>query len=197
MTKDMLLALTPYATLLRQWNSKINLVSPYTLEQLETRHLADSAQLLDYLPLSPMHIADVGTGAGLPGLVLAILAPQHTFSLIESDTRKAAFLITVVQQLGLKNVQVLNQRVENISLTIPADIVTARAFAPLERLLPETQHLLAPKGYWLLLKGEALDVELRVCETLFPMTTERFPSKVISSDGACGWVIKITLKARP
>jgi 16S rRNA (guanine527-N7)-methyltransferase len=187
--------LTRYAALLREWNPKINLVSPKTLSELETRHIADSAQLMEYLPKASTTIADVGTGGGFPGLVLAILCPHHTFILIESDARKAAFLRTVVQELQLQNTTIKNQRVEDIELQPKASIVTARAFAPLERLLPQTQHLLAKNGAWLLLKGEAVDAELRVCETLFPMTVTIKPSKIMTNteegNSAAGVVVKL------
>lgn len=185
-------SLKPYAALLREWTKKINLVSPDTLETLEERHFKDCAQLLSFLPLEPTTILDVGSGAGLPGLVLAILAPHHTFTLAESDTRKAAFLLTVVQSLGLKNVKVWAKRVEDIPTSETFTIITARAFAPLERLLPQTRPYLAPKGRWLLLKGEAIDAELRACETMFPMTVVRTPSIVPSKQGNHGWVIEIT-----
>lgn len=180
-----------YATLLREWNPKINLVSPTTLPALESRHIADSAQLIEDLPITPSHIADVGTGAGLPGLILAILCPQHRFTLIESDSRKSAFLLTVIQDLGLTNVQVKNQRVEDVVLNPKADVITARAFAPLERLLPQTQHLLGENSCWLLLKGEAYDTELRACETLFPMTFSVKPSKLSLNGQEGGVVLKI------
>ena len=148
-------------------------------------------QLLDYLPAQPSQIADIGSGAGLPGLVLAILAPHHQYSLIESDTRKAAFLQTVQQNLNLNHVKVYPERVEKLTLPQPIDFITARAFAPLPRLLPQTQHLLAKNGCWLLLKGEAIDVELKACGTLFPMTVRTYESKVPASDGGKGVVVQI------
>jgi len=188
-----------FAQRLREWNNKINLISPTTVPELELRHIADSAQLIDDLPTEPCIVADVGTGGGFPGLVLAILCPQHAFTLIESDSRKAAFLMTIIQELNLKNVQVKNQRVEDVQLSSLADYVTARAFAPLERLLPQTRHLLSKNGQWLLLKGEAVDVELRVCETLFPMTTSVKPSKILLKENGnekpAGVVVHI--KPRP
>lgn len=186
-----------YAALLREWNPKINLVSPSTLPELELRHIADSAQLVADLPETPCHVADVGTGAGFPGLVLTTLCPHHTFTLIESDSRKAAFLMTVIQELQLKNVQVKNQRVEDVQLSPLADYVTARAFAPLERLLPQTRHLLHEKGAWLLLKGEAVDIELRACETLFPMTTTVKPSKIMLKENGIERPAGVVVQIKP
>jgi 16S rRNA (guanine527-N7)-methyltransferase len=180
-----------YAARLREWNIRINLVSPETLKDLESRHLADCCQLLAHLPTNPQNILDLGTGAGLPGLVLAIEAPQHQLTLLESDSRKCAFLRTIIQELNLKNTQVLNQRLEMLPPHPAYTVITARAFAPLTRLLPQSRPLLAPTGRWLLLKGEAVDEELRACETLFPMTTQRWPSKVPSRSGQQGWILEI------
>jgi 16S rRNA (guanine527-N7)-methyltransferase len=187
--------LAQYAALLRQWNPRINLVAPATLNTLESRHWEDCAQLIQYLPEAPTHILDVGSGAGLPGLVVAALTPQHAVALCESDQRKAAFLHTAVQTLALKNVAVYACRVEQLTsqpgFVAPA-LITARAFAPADKILKLTAPLLAPGGQWLLLKGQAVDVELRTCETLFPMTITRHPSTVPDKDGRVGWVVRIT-----
>jgi 16S rRNA (guanine527-N7)-methyltransferase len=198
--------LATYATLLRQWNPTINLVAPSTLAELEERHITDSAQLADYLPKDPRRVLDVGTGAGLPGLVLAIVAPQHTYTLVESDARKCAFLHTAKHELALPHVSIHNLRIENLAtaptpLGTPShlggyDIVTARAFAPLPKLLALTQPYLAPQGSWWLLKGQAVDEELRACETTFPMTIQRHPSKVSSPTSESGWVINLSPRSR-
>jgi 16S rRNA (guanine527-N7)-methyltransferase len=186
-------ALTQYAQRLREWNQRINLVGPETLKHLERRHLADCLQLISYLPTEKsLKIMDLGTGAGLPGLVLAIACPQHQLTLVESDSRKCAFLHTVIQDLGLTNTTVLNQRLETLSATPTYQVITARAFAPLSKILPLSRGFLAPEGHWLLLKGVAVDEELRGCETLFPMTTTRWQSKVADDGGTHGWVLKIT-----
>lgn len=180
-----------YAARLREWNTKINLVSPDTLKDLEQRHWLDCAQLIDYLPTESVNILDLGTGAGLPGLVLAILAPQHRYTLVESDSRKCAFLHTIVQDLKLPQVEICNQRVESLNRHHQYDVITARAFAPLEKILTMSEPFLKPEGCWLLLKGAAVDEELRTCETLFPMTVEQTSSRVLSSKGETGWVLKI------
>lgn len=183
--------LSTYASLLRQWNARINLVAPGTLDVLETRHIADCEQLKADMPEHPVSILDVGSGAGLPGLVLAIEAPQHRYTLCESDQRKAAFLMTAVQALGLKNVTVKPCRVEQLETSELFAVITCRAFAPLPRLLPQTRHLLAADGCWLLLKGEAVDEELKACETLMPLAIQRRPSRVQGKGGARGWVLKL------
>ncbi len=180
-----------YAALLRQWNPKINLVSPTTLPHLEERHLLDCAQLAPHLPANgPLEILDVGSGAGLPGLVLAILAPQHRFTLAERDQRKAAFLHTAIHSMGLANVKVHAADVKVLQNQF--DIITSRAWASLSDILSLTAPLLTEQGAWLLLKGKALDAELRACETLFHLTTERAPSIVPSIDGEHGWILKLS-----
>lgn len=185
-------ALTQYAQRLREWNQRINLVGPETLNHLEQRHLADCLQLVEYLPAEKsLNIMDLGTGAGLPGILLAIACPQHQFTLVESDSRKCAFLRTVIHDLALTNTTVLNQRLEALNPTPMYQVITARAFAPLAKILPLSREFLAPNGHWLLLKGVAVDEELRTCETLFPMTTARWQSKVADEGGAYGWVLKI------
>jgi len=180
-----------YAELLRQWNPKINLVAPSTLPHLEERHLLDSAQLAPHLPSEDgLEVLDVGSGAGLPGIILAILHPTHRFTLAERDQRKAAFLHTAVHGLGLSNVKVHAGDVK--TLTGPYQIITSRAWASLSDILEITSPLLATRGQWLLLKGKALDEELKACETLFHLTTHLTPSIVPSLDGEHGWIVRLS-----
>lgn len=182
--------LIQYAKLLRLWNPKINLVAPSTLPELEERHIKDSAQLAPHLAaLSPSQVLDVGSGAGLPGLILAILAPQHSYTLAERDQRKSAFLRTSAHALGLTNVTIHAGDVRDLKNQY--NLITCRAWADLKDILTLTSPLLAPNGEWLLLKGQALDAELTTCETLFHLTTERWPSIVPGRDGDRGWVVKI------
>lgn len=180
-----------YADLLRQWNPRINLVAPSTLPHLEERHVLDCAQLAPHLPAEgPLEVLDVGSGAGLPGLILAILAPRHRFTLAERDQRKAAFLITAAHSLGLGNVKVHAGDVKKLQNQY--DIITSRAWASLADILELTSPLLTEQGAWLLLKGKALDAELKACETLFHLTTDRTPSIVSSIDGEHGWIIRLS-----
>ena len=120
--------LAEYLNLLRKWQQKINLVGPRTLEDPWTRHILDSAQLVEQIPPGSRHIVDLGSGAGFPGLVIGILMDVPV-SLIEVDKRKAAFLRQVKQAVDASNVGIINQRIENVSIT--ADVITARALAPL------------------------------------------------------------------
>ncbi|NBV54557.1 MAG: 16S rRNA (guanine(527)-N(7))-methyltransferase RsmG [Proteobacteria bacterium] len=180
--------LDSYIQLLRQWNTTINLVAPGTLADVEQRHIQDCAQLVPHVAHLPAQkILDVGSGGGLPGLILAILAPQHTYTLSERDQRKSAFLRTAAHQLQLTNVTISAADVK--TLTEQYDIITARAFSSLLNILQDTSPLLAPAGHYLLLKGQAIDEELRACETKFHLTTERWPSIVAGN----GWVVRLKL----
>lgn len=178
--------LKAYAGLLRQWNPTINLVAPGTLPDLEVRHIADSAQLAPHLPVEPTHILDVGSGAGLPGIILAILCPQHTFTLAERDQRKSAFLLTAAHTLGLSNVQVHAGDVRALPEKTYG-LITARAWASLADILELTNPLRAQNAGWLLLKGEAVDAEITAyqggAKSTSAMTFTRTPS--ITNAKAC------------
>ncbi|MCF8495032.1 MAG: 16S rRNA (guanine(527)-N(7))-methyltransferase RsmG [Alphaproteobacteria bacterium] len=125
-----------YHDLLLKWQKAVNLVSPGTLEDAWGRHFADSAQILDFLPPAPTKavLADLGSGAGFPGLVLALLRPDLEVHLIESDERKGQFLKTVSRETRACTL-VHTQRIEAMGADISPDIATARALAPLETLL--------------------------------------------------------------
>jgi 16S rRNA (guanine527-N7)-methyltransferase len=188
-------ALSLYAARLREWNPKINLVGPETLARLETRHFKDCLQLTQYLSKSStLKILDLGSGAGLPGLVLALACPQHQITLVESDSRKCAFLYTIIQELKINNAQIAQTRLEKFSSPTLYQVITARAFAPLPKILILSQKLLAPQGSWLLLKGKAVDDEIRACETLFPVTISRWRSMIQEPEDEQGWVINIKIK---
>ena len=133
--------LNHYYDLLLKWQKTINLVSPSTIKDAKKRHFDDSRQLSQYIPQETKNICDIGSGAGFPALVLAILNPQIHFNLIESDTRKCAFLRTVSRETLCDNVTIHNDRVENIIDNIKADMVTARALASLEMLINYTEPL--------------------------------------------------------
>jgi 16S rRNA (guanine527-N7)-methyltransferase len=138
---------------LRKWSVAINLVSPATLSESWDRHILDSAQIFQLAPSGTRHWADLGAGGGLPGLVIAILARGSGMrvSLVESDRRKGAFMAQQIAAQGL-DAQVLTTRAEALA-PLNADVVSARALAPLPRLLPMVARHLAPGGTALLPKG--------------------------------------------
>lgn len=151
-------SLETYAALLRRWQGSINLVGPKTLDDVWTRHFGDSGQVLDFLPNEPLRVVDFGTGAGFPGMVLAMLRADLDVHLVESDQRKCAFLRTVARETAT-NVTIHNDRVENLP-PLEAQVVTARALAPLDKLLGYAQPHLTADGFCIFLKGQNVDAEL-------------------------------------
>ncbi len=166
--------LNDYATLLLRWNTKINLISRGDASRLAERHIEDALQLADLVPANVPAGIDLGSGGGLPGLVLAIATGVH-FHLVESDKRKAAFLREAAR-ITAAPATIHNIRVEAADLA-PALLITARAFAPLPRLLAMAHRLLAPNGVLLLPKGESADRELTEAANGWNMTVQKIPSK--------------------
>jgi 16S rRNA (guanine527-N7)-methyltransferase len=164
--------------LLNEWQAKFNLVSNNSLPDVWQRHIADSAQLFKYLNEQIDSVYDIGSGAGFPALVLAIMAqeqyPSMKFTLIESITKKTLYLNEVKTALNLNNVTVLNKRTEDLTLP-PADVITARAVASLDKLLgyvfkftTRQTRLVFPKGKSYREELEAADknwnFKLEVCD---------------------------------
>jgi 16S rRNA (guanine(527)-N(7))-methyltransferase RsmG len=172
-TRDARLA--TYTDLLLRWNATINLVSARTASDVEQRHIADSLQLLPLLPPAGP-IADLGSGAGLPGIVLAAALPEREVHLVESDRRKSAFLIDAAGRMGLARVTIHPQRIEQAILP-PIAAMTARALAPLETLLGFAVRILAPGGVAILPKGRNAEQELTAAAAHWHFTIERFESR--------------------
>lgn len=183
-SRETLGRLERYAELLTRWQTAINLVAAGTLPDLWRRHMLDSAQLLRYLPRVPCRLADLGSGAGFPGLVLAILGAGEV-TLIEADGRKCAFLREAVRVTAAKAV-VREGRIEQCPKG-GFEAVTVRGLAPLSELLRHAQALLAPGGTALFLKGRKAEEELTAARKAWKMSLERFPS--ISEPG--GQVLRI------
>ena len=177
--------LAHYAALLRAWNPKINLVSKQTLADLEARHFADSAQLIALAPPDATTWADLGSGGGFPGLVIAILASEHRpalrVTLVESDQRKAVFLRTVARETGVP-VTVLADRAEAIP-PLGTDVLSARALAPLTALLDHAARHLRPGGTALFPKGATWRSEVDEALERWRFHCENLPSAT-SADGA-------------
>jgi len=147
--------LSSFAGMVTRWNPRINLISPGTLPEIWTRHIADSAQLFRYLPERADSLVDIGSGGGFPAIVLAILLAasgrRMKIDLIESDRRKAAFLSTALRGLGL-SATVHPRRADEVA-PLAAAVVTARALAPLERLVPLALRHLDRDGVGIFPKG--------------------------------------------
>ena len=162
-----------YLELLKKWQRQINLVANSTLVDVWQRHILDSAQLARFYPPNTKKILDVGSGAGFPGLVLAILGDVEV-DLVESDQRKAIFLSTVINSLSLP-AKVYNQRIEILPNLAP-DVITARALAPVPKLLKLVENQLSPGAVCLFLKGASVEDELTNLESYSTMTFKCYPS---------------------
>lgn len=170
--------LQAYEKLLRKWQPRINLVGSSTLEMIWRRHFQDSAQLVALAPGNALIWADLGSGAGFPGLVIALLLREREGALvhlIESDTRKCAFLRTVAQSLDLP-VEIHDQRIDQVA-PLRADVVTARALAPLPKLLELGLIHRAEKGLILFLKGQDIDKELTEATKSWIFDEDRLQSR--------------------
>jgi len=167
-----------YEQLLIKWNSAINLVSPATLPNLRDRHIDDSAQLWDLSMPTAGRWVDLGSGGGLPGIVISIMAQRQDvdITLVESDQRKATFLRTVVRELDLRRVTILSRRIEDIE-PLSADFLSARALAPMAGLLPMISRHLNRDGQAWLLKGAQWREECRVVQQSWRFNLRRFPSR--------------------
>ena len=159
--------------LLRQWQRRINLVGASTLADPWRRHVVDSAQLLPLLPTGSARLIDLGSGAGFPGLVLAI-AGTADVTLVDGDARKCAFLAEAARITDAR-VEIIHGRIESLAAG-PFDIVTARALAPLDRLIALARPLLAPGGVLLLLKGRGFASELTAAADRWKMRVATWPS---------------------
>ena len=155
---------------LARWNNRFNLTGITDLESMVTHHLLDSLAVHRYL--HGQSIADVGTGAGFPGLPLALVNPERRFTLIDSNGKKIRFVSHAVRTLGLMNVEPLQARVETLRPERPFDTVLARAFAPLPQLLEavaplcgSSTRVLAMKGKWPQSELEGLPRLWRVAES--------------------------------
>ncbi len=163
---------------LERWQARINLVGAASLADVWRRHVLDSAQLLPLIPTGARTLLDLGSGAGFPGLVLAILgrdrAPELRVHLVESNARKCAFLGEVVGASGCI-AEIHNRRIEAMK-PFAADVVTARACAPLGRLLGHTEPFLGPGTRCLFLKGRNVERELTDSQESWNMRTTRITS---------------------
>lgn len=145
-------AIEEFANLLATEGELRGLIGPKEVERIWSRHIVNCAALLQFLPKRGV-VMDVGSGAGLPGIVLAVARPDLEVRLVEVMERRCDWLIEVMERLGLDNVEVIRERSENLGRADRVEVVTARAVAPLDKLLRLTSKLIAPGGQLLALKG--------------------------------------------
>ena len=180
-SRETLDRLKTYESLLQRWQKTINLVAPSTLDQIWGRHFADSAQILALAPSEPKNWIDLGSGAGFPGLVVATLlapTPKPRVILVESDSRKAAFLREAAREMAVP-VDILPLRIEAAATRASLkrlSVVSARALAPLPRLLALAAPFCGPETVCLFLKGREAARELQTAETEWTFESELVPS---------------------
>ena len=172
--------LTQYVDLLKKWQKTINLVSKNTLNDVWARHILDCGQIFPFTGDATSKIMDIGSGAGLPGLVLAIMRQGQwgdyatPITLVESDQRKCAFLSVAAHSCGV-TVDIRNQRLENLEAMQP-DVITARALASVDTLLEWTKAQHHPKLQCVFLKGAQVDEELTSLAEKPNIKIEKSPS---------------------
>ncbi|MDN4986218.1 16S rRNA (guanine(527)-N(7))-methyltransferase RsmG [Bradyrhizobium arachidis] len=179
-----------YIALLREWQAKTNLVAPSTLPHLWTRHIADSLQLVDLAPLAKRW-ADLGSGGGFPGVVLACAmagTPGASVHLVERIAKKAAFLreaVRVTTSPGIVHLAEIGDNVDRI--TGPVDCVTARALAPLHQLIGFAEPLMRQGAKALFLKGQDVEAELTEAAKYWNIQPQLHQSRT-----GDGWIVELT-----
>ena len=169
-----------YHELLLKWQEKINLISPNSIDEARERHFEDSLQLLGYLPARPIHIVDIGSGAGFPGICLALSRDDIQLTLIESDQKKCAFMRTVSRETSV-NFKIFNKRIETVDCEeLPSiDFITSRALCDLKKMFdfvrPWMKNNLDLR--LLLLKGENVESEIIEAEKFYNFQYDKYPSK--------------------
>ena len=169
-----------FVELLTSWNQKMNLVSRNSLDCVWERHVLDSVQLIKYIPTSITHLLDIGSGSGFPAVVLAILMqekiPEAKVTMVESIAKKTMYLKDVCGKLNLDNANIINSRVESISMPA-ADIITARAVASLDILCGYTAKIGSNKTESLFLKGRSYETELAEAQKNWKFDLQVCPNK--------------------
>ena len=168
-----------FLALLEKWQRRINLVADSTMVDVWQRHILDSAQLVKFYPPNTKKVLDVGSGAGFPGLILAIMGNVEV-DLVEADYRKAVFLSTVASSLGLP-AKIHNKRIETLPNLGP-DVITARALAPVSKLMKLIENQISLNTVCLFLKGGSVEDELTEFQTYSTIASSKHPS-LSSADG--------------
>lgn len=156
--------LVSYMHLLAEWNKTHNLTAVDDLEEMLSLHIFDCASIIPYIKGSTL--LDVGSGAGLPGMVLAILSPALDVTSVETRGKKAQFQMFAANKLGLKNFVVENTRIEDFKPKQKFAMVTSRAFSSLENFVTGSKGAIAPNGRWLAMKGQVPEDELKVLKKM-------------------------------
>ncbi len=193
-SRETLDRLGAYAATLLKWQSRINLISRGTIDSIWRRHFADSAQIVGHLRQDAQRLVDLGSGAGFPGLVVKVLRPDIDVTLVEADQRKAAFLQAAAIASGVR-VDVVPRRIESLAgdpLRPAADVVSARALAPLPTLLALAAGWIDDEPQFLFLKGKDVESELISAAKCWTMNVRKIQSAVQTD----AWLLSIESLAR-
>lgn len=151
-------ALMDYLALLQKWNKAYNLTAIKDPKQMVIYHVLDSLAIVPYIKGDT--VLDVGTGAGMPGVMLAIICPEKHITMLDSNGKKTRFLQNLKREMKLENIRIINDRVEAVPADNQFDCITSRAFASLSDMVALTRHLLAPSGMMAAMKGPKADQEI-------------------------------------
>ena len=174
--------LTRYVQLLAKWNKAYNLTAIRDPKEMVARHIVDSLSIVPHI--TGNNLLDVGSGPGLPGVILAIMFPEKQFTTLDSNGKKTRFMSQAKMELNLDNLQVANARCESFETERPFDAITSRAFSSLEDMVAGTKHLLAPEGVYLAMKGLYPEEELTALTSRFG--TEMVACKPLNVPGTEG-----------
>ena len=171
LSDQMIDQLMAYLNLIEKWNRVYNLTAIRERDEMIKLHFLDSLSILNHLEME--HVLDVGSGAGFPGIVLAITKPELKVTVMDSVNKKTTFMQQVKSELSLTNLNVVNARVEDYQTTILFDGVITRAFSSIQNMLLMTQHTLQKNGAWLAMKSKDVKEELEALDqnqfTLIPL----------------------------
>lgn len=170
-TPEQIEKLLAFIKLIAKWNKAYNLTAVRNNEDMARLHILDSLAIFPHI--EGKRVIDIGTGAGLPGIPLAIFLPEVEFVLLDSNAKKTRFVQQVILELKLKNVSVIHSRAEDYQPELGFDIVTTRAFSSLPDMVTVTAHLLNPNGVILAMKGQIPEAELaeiKTTATLIPIS---------------------------
>lgn len=166
-------SLLEYLYLLDKWNQAYNLTAVKDIDAMVIRHLLDSLAITPWI--QGPRVIDVGSGAGLPGIPLAILHPEWQFTLLDSNGKKVRFMLEAKRLLKLTNVDVIQSRAENFQSEQGFDTVTSRAFSDLNQMIHWTKHLPHAQGIWLAMKGRYPEIELSTINRSYKVQTYTVP----------------------
>jgi 16S rRNA (guanine527-N7)-methyltransferase len=171
LSDQMIDQLMAYLNLIEKWNRVYNLTAIRERDEMIKLHFLDSLSILNHVEME--HVLDVGSGAGFPGIVLAITKPELKVTVMDSVNKKTTFMQQVKSELSLTNLNVVNARVEAYQPTILFDGVISRAFSSIQNMLSMTQHILQKNGAWLAMKSKDVKEELEALDqnqyTLIPL----------------------------